>query len=332
MTFKIGMVGVEQHAPYLFGGMELSEKLEFVGYVGEESDRATFESQVSTRDVPIYPTLNDLIDQQDPDIVGISMISSQQGRQIVTALESGKHVITDKPLLTTREDLESVKAALAANPTTRVSMMLTLRDSPQYLALRRAVQNGEIGDVVNCYAKRSATLRPDARPFWAFEYDLSGGPILDLVIHDIDAVSWITGLDYVSTVSYQANVNGHSPESFYDHSQSLLIMEGGASLIVEGHRNVPDSYQGMDNRMTIVGTKGHIECSSKGPVLQFSEDFAGEVTDLPEPRHLVVDFADALAAGTEPTITNNELMRLMDVCLGVKKASETGERVYLRAT
>ena len=332
MTFKIGMVGVEQHAPYLFSGMERSEKLQFVGYVGEESDRPAFESQVSEKDVPIYPTLDDLIDQQDPDIIGISIISSQQGPEIVTALTSGKHVITDKPLLTTREDLENVKAALSANPTTRVSMMLTLRDSPQYLGLRRAVRNGEIGEVVNCYAKRSATLRPQARPFWAFEYDLSGGPILDLVIHDIDAVSWITGLDYVSTVSHQANVNGHSPESFYDHSQSLLLMEGGASLIVEGHRNVPDSYQGMDNRMTIVGTKGHIECSSTGPVLQFTDDFAGEVTDLPEPRHLVVDFADALATGTEPTITTEELIRLMDVCLGVKEASETGVRVDLRPT
>ena len=331
MTFKIGMVGIEQHAPYLFSGMELSEKLEFVGYVGDESDRATFESHVGKKNVPIYPTLNDLIDRQDPDIVGISMISSQQGPEIAAALRSGKHVITDKPLLTTREDLESVKAALAANRDLRISMMLTLRDSPQYLALRRAVKNGEIGDVVNCYAKRSATLRPQVRPFWAFEYDLSGGPILDLVIHDIDAVSWITGLDYVSTVGHQANVNGHAPESFYDHSQSLILMEGGVSLIVEGHRNVPDSFQGMDNRMTIVGTKGHIECSSKGPVLQFSDGFAGEVTDLPKPRHLVVDFADALDADTEPTITTGELIRLMDVCLGVKEASETGERVDLSA-
>ncbi len=331
MTFKIGMVGIEQHAPYLFSGMELSEKLEFVGYVGDESDRATFESHVGKKNVPIYPTLNDLIDRQDPDIVGISMISSQQGPEIAAALGSGKHVITDKPLLTTREDLESVKAALAANRDLRISMMLTLRDSPQYLALRRAVRNGEIGDVVNCYAKRSATLRPQVRPFWAFEYDLSGGPILDLVIHDIDAVSWITGLDYVSTVGHQANVNGHAPESFYDHSQSLILMEGGVSLIVEGHRNVPDSFQGMDNRMTIVGTKGHIECSSKGPVLQFSDGFAGEVTDLPKPRHLVVDFADALDADTEPTITTGELIRLMDVCLGVKEASETGERVDLSA-
>ena len=331
MTFKIGMVGIEQHAPYLFSGMELSEKLEFVGYVGNESDRATFERQVSKQNVPIYPTLNDLIDRQDPDIVGISMISSQQGPEIASALRSGKHVITDKPLLTTREDLESVKAALAANRDLRISMMLTLRDMPQYLALRRAVRNGEIGDVVNCYAKRSATLRPQVRPFWAFEYDLSGGPILDLVIHDIDAVSWITGLDYVSTVGHQANVNGHAPESFYDHSQSLLLMEGGVSLIVEGHRNVPDSFQGMDNRMTIVGTKGHIECSSKGPVLQFSDGFAGEVTELPKPRHLVVDFADALDADTEPTITTGELIRLMDVCLGVKEASETGERVDLSA-
>ena len=331
MTFKIGMVGIEQHAPYLFGGIELSEKLEFVGYVGNESDRATFESHVGKKNVPIYPTLNDLIDRQDPDIVGISMISSQQGPEIAAALRSGKHVITDKPLLTTREDLESVKAALAANRDLRISMMLTLRDSPQYLALRRAVRNGEIGDVVNCYAKRSATLRPQVRPFWAFEYGLSGGPILDLVIHDIDAVSWITGLDYVSTVSHQANVNGHAPESFYDHSQSLLLMGGRREPDRRGTPQRPDSFQGMDNRMAIVGTKGHIECSSKGPVLQFSDGFAGEVTDLPEPRHLVVDFANALDAGTEPTVTTDELVRLMDVCLGVKEASETGERVDLSA-
>jgi predicted dehydrogenase len=150
-----------------------------------------------------------------------------------------------------------------------------------------------------------------------------------LVIHDIDAVSWITHLDYVSTVSHQANVNGHAVGSFYDHSQSLLTMDGGASLIVEGHRNLPDSFQGMDNRMTIVGTKGHIECSSKGPVLQFSESLAGEVTDLPEPRHIVVDFADALEDGTDPTLTTDELMRLMDVCLGVKEASESRTRVEL---
>ena len=81
--------------------------------------------------------------------------------------------------------------------------------------------------------------------------------------------------------------------------------------------------------MTIVGTRGHIECSSKGPVLQFSDSVAGEVIDLPEPRHIVVDFADALEEGTDPTLTTDELMRLMDVCLGVKEASESGARVDL---
>jgi UDP-N-acetylglucosamine 3-dehydrogenase len=329
LSFKIGVVGVEQHAPYLFSGMEASDKLDFVGYVGEASDRAIFEKHVSQKSVPVYSTVEDLVEQQDPDIIGISTISSDQGPEIVKAIELGKHVITDKPLLTTREDLERVKAVLASNRDLRVSMMLTLRDSPQYQGLRRAVQHGDIGDVVNCYAKRSATLRPQGRPPWAFVYEQSGGPILDLVIHDIDAVSWITQLGYVSTVSYQGNVNGHARGSFYDHSQSLLIMDGGASLAVEGHRNVPESYGGMDNRMTIVGTRGHIECSSKGPVLQFSDSVAGEVIDLPEPRHIVVDFADALEEGTDPTLTTDELMRLMDVCLGVKEASESGARVDL---
>ena len=329
MAFKVGMVGLEMHASYLLAGIEQSDKLDLVGYVGKEEQRPHLEKLQPKKGLPIYPTLEALLSEQDPDIVGISIISKDQGHQAVKALKAGKHVITDKPLLTTREDLDSVKAELGRNGDLRLSMLLTLRASPQYTELRNAVQEGRIGDVVNCYAKRSATLRPEIRPFWAFRYDLSGGPILDLVIHDIDAVRWITGLEFVSTAGHQANVDGHARGTFYDQSQSLFVMSNGASLAVEGHRNVAPTVRGMDSRMTIVGTKGHLDLDMRGHVFQYLQDTSGEITDLPKVDHLVADFANCLESGKDPILTTADVITAMEVCLAGKEACETGKWVKI---
>lgn len=329
MPFKVGMVGIEQHAPYLLAGVDQSSKLELVGYAGKENDRVKLEGLQSKKGLPIYTNLDELLRQQDPDVIGISMISAHQGPEIVKALRAGKHVITDKPLLTTREHLRAVKDELAKNPKLRLSMLLNLRATPGYAELRNAVKSGRLGDVVNCYAKRSAQLRPESRPFWAFEYDLSGGPVLDLVIHDIDAVRWITGLEYVSAVGHQANVNGHAKGKFYDQSQAILVMTSGASLMVEGNRNVAPAFGGMDNRMTIVGTKGQIEIDAKGRVFQYTKETGGELTNLPKPEQLVVDFANSLESGAAPALTTEDVIKIMEVCLGAKEALETGKKVML---
>ncbi len=63
----------------------------------------------------------------------------------------------------------------------------SLRFDPRYYLMRQAVRNGEIGEIVQIYARRTPPLaaleRIQARvelPFW-------------VGVHDLDMMCWVTG-------------------------------------------------------------------------------------------------------------------------------------------
>jgi predicted dehydrogenase len=56
-----------------------------------------------------YNTYDQLLSDKKIDIVAIGNYYGVRGRMIIKALKSGKHVITDKPLCTSLEELDEIE-------------------------------------------------------------------------------------------------------------------------------------------------------------------------------------------------------------------------------
>jgi UDP-N-acetylglucosamine 3-dehydrogenase len=126
----------------------------------------------------------------DIDIVSNTLPSHLHKEFTLAALAAGKHVLLEKPMaLTVAECDEIIEAARSAS---RILMIgQTLRFWPEYVALTNFVKSGALGAPLAARAVRLA-----GPPRWADFFlhpELSGGEVLDLHIHDLDALNWLFG-------------------------------------------------------------------------------------------------------------------------------------------
>ena len=207
--------------------------------------------------VPAIEDYRELLDGSiDAAILG--PINAEKGRITATCLDAGVHVLVDKPAVTTHDDLDMIERA--AQGRAQLSCALTVRYSEPYRAAKRAIDAGEIGEIVSSVSHRPHKCRPTNRPEWFFDHNLNGGAILDLCIHDIDVVRWLHGQEPVAVAAVHGNARFPEYADFIDHAEVWLRFETGGSAFVRGSWLTPDEapYHG-DCQMWIEGTKGSIQ-------------------------------------------------------------------------
>lgn len=137
-----------------------------------------------------YPTWKDMLADPNLDAIDICLPTPLHRDVAIAALQSGKHVICEKPMAGTSEDCAAMMDA-AHHSGKQLMIAHVLRFWPEYRKLHDFVTTGQYGTV------RSATLiRRCGIPDWSrwLTNDVeSGGAILDLLIHDIDQVLWLFG-------------------------------------------------------------------------------------------------------------------------------------------
>jgi predicted dehydrogenase len=102
---------------------------------------------------------------------------------VVRAARSGKHVLCEKPLgFEVEAASEAVAAAAAAGVELQVGYQR--RFDPDWIALRDALEGGELGSL-NLLRCSHRDARPPAAPL--------GDLFFDVAVHDLDAARWLGG-------------------------------------------------------------------------------------------------------------------------------------------
>lgn len=145
-----------------------------------------------------------------------------------------KHVFLEKPLALTLEDGEAIVRAAAASG--HILMVgLVLRFWPEYVELHRRVSAGELGRL---FALAASRLSPPADwAGWYADVSQSGGPLVDLMVHDFDQANWLLG----DPRSVFARAAASADPSYPDHVVAIVEYDG-AQAVVEGSMALPASF------------------------------------------------------------------------------------------
>src|SRR3984893_18018348 len=115
----------------------------------------------------------------------------------IQALESGRHLLVEKPISVHKADAERLIAAHRRSNQV-FSAMFNQRTDPFFLKLRRLVQSGELGPVrrvswtiTNWFRTEAYYRSSDWRATWAGE---GGGVLLNQCPHNLDLFQWIFGM------------------------------------------------------------------------------------------------------------------------------------------
>ncbi|MBI4474577.1 MAG: Gfo/Idh/MocA family oxidoreductase [Acidobacteria bacterium] len=228
-----------------------------------------------------------------PDIVAISNENDKKFAATIEALQCGSDAIVDKPLCLTLPEQAELERFLAAHPQRRLLNLLTLRGEPTYLELRRQIQNGALGAPAFVHVRMSVRLKRAQRPRWFLDVRRSGGLFLDLLIHGLDQVEWLTGRRIVALTANSGNLSDPSDPHLRDHAAVYCELDNGASAVVEGQRLLPDT-KGSDYRVTVAGTGGVADLVFDPPSLRLTNAAAADaaITAFPIKQSVVADWVN----------------------------------------
>jgi len=195
-----------------------------------------------------YADGQDLLADDGVDLVIVSTPPNTHAEWTLLALEAGKSVVVEKPFCLTVEEADRQIAAAAERGLT-LAVYQNRRWDPDYLALKRVVRSGQIGEVFHFEGFIGGYGHPCN--FWHSDEAVSGGAIYDWGSHYLD---WVLDLftQQVEWVSATSHKRVWHDVTNADHSRVLVHFVDG----VEAEFTHSDLAAALKPKFYVLGTEG----------------------------------------------------------------------------
>ena len=308
----------------------------------------------------LYPTIehfyadyNDLVARDDLDIVSVATPNYLHAPVSIAALQSGKHVLCEKPLARTVAEGESMmKAAIEANRVLEVAFNHRRRGDVQ--VLKKHIDEGGLGTVYNAKAywmRRSGI--PGMGGWFTSREKAGGGPLIDLGVHVLDMALYLMGEPEVVAVSGMTYAElgprglgsrgdrvATGVYEVEDLATAFIRLKGGVTLLLEASWAVYGRH-GDDYGVVLHGTDGGADID----VVQYSwentltlyEDVAGTPAVI-RPKvvrgegHVAVvrEFIDIIQGGQDwQTHRGQEGLRRAQIIEAIYRSALEGREIAL---
>jgi predicted dehydrogenase len=203
---------------------------------------------------------NEILEDNSLKLIVSAAIPEDRAPLGIMVMRHGKDYMSDKPGITTLEQLAQVRRV--QKETRRIySIMYSERfENAATVKAGTLVKAGAIGKVVQTVGLGPHRMNLTARPEWFFHRSRFGGIICDIGSHQADQFLFFTGSTRGDIVASQVG-NVHHPQypEFEDFGDVVLRGDAGMGYIrVDWF--TPDGLSTWgDGRLTILGTDGFIE-------------------------------------------------------------------------
>ena len=263
---------------------------------------------------------------KDIDAVVICTPTDTHADLIEQFSTAGKAIFCEKPIDLSVRRVKDCLKVVAANKTT-LMVGFNRRFDPHFMAVRKAIDAGEIGEVEMVTI---VSRDPGAPPI---EYvKRSGGIFRDMTIHDFDMARFLLG-EEIETVSAQASVlvdPAIGEAGDYDSVSVMLSTATGKHATISNSRRATYGY---DQRIEVHGSEGMVAAENQRPV---SIEIAGANGYTRPPLHdffmtryteayanEIASFIEAIAKGKTPSPSGKDgLQALLLADAAVKSAAE----------
>ncbi len=258
----------------------------------------------------------------------------------LAAVQAGKHLLVEKPLTTSVEQAEHL--ALAAVQAGVVLMVdFHNRWNPAFAEVRRAVEQGEVGEVQMVSLLLNDTLWvPTEMLSWAGRSTVAWF----LASHLADLARWLTGREvervYAVARSRVLSARGLDTPDFF---QSLLEMQGGAVVHLENCWIMANSQPNLfDLKMELFGSEGslYVDMATHRMLQKYTAD-GGKYPDMAVVQEVqgrwggfglesVRHFARCVRGQEQPLIGLADAVENVRIVAALHESAASGRPVTLR--
>ena len=256
---KFSVIGIN-HA-HIYGMVDAVTRGggELVAFHAKENDLAAdFLKKYPT--VKRTDTEKEILEDATIQLIMSSRIANERAPLGVQVMKHGKDYLTDKPGITTLEQLAEVRKVQKETKQIFAIMYSERFENRATVKAGELVKAGAIGRVIQTIGLGPHRVNPKTRPDWFFNKTQFGGIIADIGSHQFDQFLYFTNSTKAEIVASQiGNVNHPQYPNFEDFGDIMMRGNGGSGYIrVDWF--TPDALKSWgDGRLTILGTDGYIE-------------------------------------------------------------------------
>ncbi|HEY4290104.1 MAG TPA: Gfo/Idh/MocA family oxidoreductase [Puia sp.] len=193
---------------------------------------------------------------EDTDVVAVCTPNGLHAEHTIKALESGFHVLCEKPMALTVADCSNmINAAEKAGK--QLFIVKQNRFNPPVAAVKKLIDEGRLGRIfsvqLSCFWHRDAAYYHDSS--WKGTKDMDGGTLFTQFSHFIDLLYWMVG-DIKEVRGYAGNF-AHKEIAFEDTGVvSVLFYNGAVGTI---NYTVNSHNRNMEGSLALFGEKGTVK-------------------------------------------------------------------------
>ncbi len=272
-----------------------------------------------------YGSYDELLADPEIDVIYNPLPNHLHTEWTIKAVKTGKHVLCEKPLALSVEEVDAIKSAAQKHGRV-VAEAFMYRHHPQTLKVQEIVRSGSLGTLKLVRGSFTFTLNREGDV--RLDPEMGGGSIWDVGCYPISYARTVVGEEPLEVFGWQVTGPTGIDESFFGqmrfrndiHAQfdsSFAIPFHAFMEIVgsEGALNIPRPFKPNENEKIYL-TRGDKTETIK---IKGQELYIGEVEDM----------ADAILLGREPRISLDDSRANAAVILALLESARIGKPVTL---
>lgn len=196
---------------------------------------------------------------EDPEVEAVYVVVPQKFHYqiVVDAIEASKHVLCEKPLALTQEEVNALREVVGSSDR-KFIICFPARFAISSQEAKEIIESGAIGEVLYVRGNFRFTMKQhhEMHGEWVFDRKQGGGLILEASVHLWDFVRWITGKEVtrVLAVAHEYPVRDSVLE---DNFAAVAYLDGRSIACIDMSSSFPPN-SATDKRFEVIGSKGFI--------------------------------------------------------------------------
>jgi UDP-N-acetyl-2-amino-2-deoxyglucuronate dehydrogenase len=290
-----------------------------------------------------YTDYRQMLVESKPDLVAIATESGKHVQQALDCIETGCHVIIEKPIALSLKDADTIIQA-GQEKGVQICACHQNRFNKSIRKIREAVEEGRFGRLLHGAAHirwNRGKEYYDQAP-WRGTWAQDGGALMNQCIHNIDLLRWMMGDDIDEVFAYTDNLKHHYIEA-EDLGLALVKFKNGAYGLIEGTTNI--FPKNLEETLYLFGDKGTVKAGGKSVNTIEEWMFADQKDDPNQVKAtyhenppsvygfghtpLYADVADAILNQRPVAIDGEAGRRALELVLAIYKSAAEGQPVKL---
>ena len=267
------------------------------------------------------------LSKEEIDVIDICIPTPYHKNYIMKSAQFINKIICEKPLARTLEDGEAI-LKICEKEKIKLFVGHVVRFFPEYKKAHQIIKDGKLGKVGIVRTSRCSQF-PQRKDNWFENVAMSGGIVLDFLIHDFDFLRWCfgdvkrvygEGLAFkkiknayyaLVTIRFKNGVIAHA-EGSWMHSKFYYGFEiaGEKGMLEYDSRNAASMNLSMTSKK-----KGDVNCVSESPVKE--DPYTVEL------RYFIY----CIKNNNEPLITPYDAFKALEISLSALESIKTGKPI-----